>query len=216
MLDQVLYLQADVYRIMWKRSQTYFLQVINDFPVWGITNGPDALSQGFEWNGRLNLGSWQCGLGSTYNTAKWDKTRTLCLYTDNSVCRTFEKGAVLGGSPNWKHVASVRWETELDNGIGLDASAKMRRLGKKPSDRGDSPDATVFTYQPTNTLNAAVGLRWAGWEAQLWAENLRDNCELVSFKGTSTVGNRTGVHHLPNPAHRRLEPVLQLQLVTTA
>jgi iron complex outermembrane recepter protein len=193
LLDQMLYLQTNVYRIKWKRPQTYFSQEINDFPVWGTTNGPSALSQGFEWNGRLNLGSWQFGLGSTYNTAKWDETRTICLYADNTVCRTFEKGGVLGGSPKWKHFASIRWETELDNGIGLNATAKMRRLGKKPSDRGDSPDATVFTYQPTNTLNAAVGLSWANWEAQLWAENLRDNRELVSFQGTSTVGNRTGV-----------------------
>lgn len=192
--DKRLYLQANVYRITWKDAQTYFSQSINDFPVWGTTNGPDAQSTGIEWQGRFNLTpALQLQFGSVYNKSRWDGTKEVCLYADNTECRTYTEGGVLGGTAKWKHSLGVRWDTVLDSGLGLNASLRGRYIGKKPSDRGDDPAEVVFAYNSYTTLSANFGVSKDNWDASLWVDNLTDERELVSFQGTSQVGARTGL-----------------------
>jgi iron complex outermembrane recepter protein len=193
-LDRRLYLQADIYQIDWANTQTYFSQDVNDFPVWGTTNGPPATSRGLELQGRYNLTpAWQLQFASTYNTAKWAGTKTVCLYVNNTECRTYTEGGVLGGSPKWKHALGVKWDTTMPSGLGLNASLRARYTGKKPSDRGDAPTDTVFEYDAYTTLAASVGINKDNWEASFWIDNLTDKRTLVSFQGTSAVGNRTGL-----------------------
>ena len=194
LMDKRLYLQANVYQITWKDTQTYFSQDVNFFPVWGTTNGPDSKSQGVELQGRFNLlPSLQLQFNSTYNQAEWNATKEVCLYVDNTECRTYEKGGVLGGTAKWKHGLGVRWDTSLANGMGLNASLRARYTGKKPSDRGDAPNENVFEYESYTTFSASVGLSKDNWDVSLWADNLTDERTLVSFQGTSAVGRRTGL-----------------------
>jgi iron complex outermembrane recepter protein len=194
LMDRRLYLQANVYQITWKDTQTYFSQDVNFFPVWGTANGPDAKSTGVELQGRFNLTpEWQLQFNSTYNKAEWDATKEVCLYVDNTECRTYEKGGVLGGTAKWKHGLGVRWDTTLPSGMGLNASLRARYIGKKASDRGDVPDANVFEYDSYTTFNASVGVNHGKWDVSLWVDNLTDERTLVSFQGTSAVGDRTGL-----------------------
>ena len=189
-----LYLQANVYRIHWKNTQTYFSQDIDGFPVWGTANGPDATSTGFEWNGRLNLADgWQLNFGSTRNSAKFSATKTICLYVDGTECRTWAEGAALGGTPKWKHSLGLRWDGTAAGGLGLNASLRARYTGKKPSDRGDAPGDTIFEYDAYTTLAASVGVSRGNWDLSLWVDNLTNDRTLVSFQGTSAVGDRTGL-----------------------
>jgi iron complex outermembrane recepter protein len=194
MMDRRLYLQVSLYQIDWANTQTYFSQDINGFPIWGTTNGPAATSKGIEWNGRFNFApGWALSFGSTFNSAKWADTKTVCLYVDNTECRTWEEGGVLGGTAKWKHGLGIKWDGTLANGLGLNASLRARYIGKKPSDRGDVPGENVFEYNAYTTLAASVGLSGQKWDVNLWADNLTDKRTLVSFQGTSAVGNRTGL-----------------------
>jgi iron complex outermembrane recepter protein len=199
-MDRRGYIQADVYRIKWKDTQTYFSQDISGFPVWGTANGPDSLSEGVEWQGRFNLTQeWQVQFGSTYNRAKWAATKEVCLYANDTECRTFEKGGELGGSPRWKHMLGVRWDKLLDSGLGLNASLRARFTGKKPSDRADAPGEQVFTFDSYTLYNASVGVSKDNWDASLWVDNLTDERALASFQGTSAVGARTGLRAMYVP-----------------
>ena len=193
-LDKRLYLQAGLYSIRWKDTQTYFSQDILGFPVNGTTNGPDALSRGFEWQGRLNLpAGFQVTGASTYTRARWDDTKEVCLYDDNTECRTYAKGGELGGSPRWKHMLGVRWDGLMAGNLGVNASLRARHTGKKASDRGDAPGDNVFTYDAHTLLNASVGVSKDNWDVSLWVDNLTDDRTLVSFQGTSGVASRTGL-----------------------
>jgi iron complex outermembrane recepter protein len=100
---------------------------------------------------------------------------------------------VLGGTAKWKHGLGVRWDTTLPSGMGLNASLRARYIGKKASDRGDVPDANVFEYDSYTTFNASVGVNHGKWDVSLWVDNLTDERTLVSFQGTSAVGDRTGL-----------------------
>ena len=192
--DKRLYLQASVYRIYWNDTQTYFSQDISGFPVWGNTNGPKSVSTGVELDGRYNVTpQWQVQFGSTYNTAKWDGTKTICLYANNTECRTYTKGGVLGGSARWKHNLGVRWDGEMVDGWTMNASLRARYTGNKPSDRGDDPAVEVFNYDSYTTFNASLGFSKGDWEASVWVDNLTNERTLVSFQGTSAVGVRTGL-----------------------
>jgi iron complex outermembrane recepter protein len=195
--DKRLYLQANVYRITWKDAQTYYSQDVGGFPVNGTTNGPDAESNGIEWQGRFNFApGWQVQFGSTYNMAKWAGTKEVCTYVDTTIpdtCRTYSEGGVLGGTAKWKHGLGLRWDTLLDSGLGLNASLRGRYIGKKPSDRGDDPADVVFTYNSYTTFSANVGVSKDNWDATLWVDNLTNERELVSFQGTRQVAERTGL-----------------------
>ncbi|MFH7043363.1 hypothetical protein ABT392_13740 [Paucibacter sp. JuS9] len=68
-----------------------------------------------------------------------------------------------------------------------------RRIANKASDRGDSPDETVFSYPAYNTLSLRGGLSWGNWDLSGWVNNLTDTRPLVSFQGTSAVAQRVGL-----------------------
>lgn len=192
--DRQIYLQTGIYRIDWKDPQTYFSQDINGFPVWGTTNGPKAVSNGWEFAGRWRfLPDWEASLSTTYTDAKWAGTKTVCLYADNSECRTYAQGGKLGGSAPWKHSLGLRWSGGLDSGHDLWVAGQARYVGVKASDRGDSPDASVFSYRAYTTANLSAGVSHGSWDLSLWVENLSNNRELVSFQGTSAVAERVGL-----------------------
>jgi len=191
--ERRLYLQANVYQIRWKDPQTYFSQDINGFPVWGTTNGPAALSQGLELQWRWKpMASIEISGGSTYTRGEWDATKEVCLYADGTECRTYAKGGKLGGNAPWKHALSVRWQGEFE-GHQVWASAGARYVGVKNSDRGDDPADQPFQYKAYTTTRASVGLAKGDWDWSLWADNLSNNRELVSFQGTSAVATRVGL-----------------------
>ena len=192
--DKRLYLQASLYHIIWNDTQTYFSQDISGFPVWGTTNGPKSVSTGLELHGRYNFTpQWQLQFGTTFTDAKWDGTKTICLYTNNTECRTYTQGGVLGGTARWKHSLGVRWDRELAGGWATNASLRARYIGKKPSDRGDDPADEIFEFDAYTTLNTSLGLSKGAWEASVWVDNLSNERTLVSFQGTSAVGVRTGL-----------------------
>lgn len=193
-LDKRLYLQANVFAIRWKDTQTYIDQDVSGFPVNGTTNGPNALSRGFEWQGRLNLpAGWQINGASTYTLARWDGTKEICVLADNTDCDTYEKGGELGGSPRWKHMLGVRWDGLMAGDLGVNASLRARYTGSKAARTADFPGQTNLTYDAYTLLNASVGVSKGNWEASLWVDNLTDDRTLVSYQGAAAVGDRTGV-----------------------
>lgn len=188
------FVNLSFYDIYWKNTQTYFSQDISGFPVWGTTNGPDANSQGYELLGRFNVTEhWQVQASTTYNRAAWAGTKEVCLYVNNILCRTFEEGGVLGGTPKNKHTLGVRWDTTLANGAALNASLRAKYTSAKASDRADAPGEPVFTFKSYTLLNANLGMTMGAWDVNLWADNLTDKRALASFQGTSAVGARTGL-----------------------
>jgi len=194
LLDRTVYLQAGVYRLNWKDPQTYFSQDINGFPVWGTTNGPKAYSQGFELQARWRvIPDLELSAATTYTEAKWDGSKTVCLYANATECRTYEKGGKLGGTAPWKHTLGVRWSGGTDDGLDWWVALNARRIANKASDRGDSPDETVFSYPAYNTLALRGGLSWGNWDFSGWVNNLADTRPLVSFQGTSAVAQRVGL-----------------------
>jgi iron complex outermembrane recepter protein len=194
LFDKRLYLQTSLYTIDWQNTQTYASQDLSGFPVWGTINGPAAVSKGIEIDGRYTVSpGWQLLFATTYNRARWDGTKEICLFEGNVGCRTFERGGVLGGSPRSKHKLGVRWDTSLANGWGLNALLMARYTGVKPSDRLDAPNERVFDYKSYTQYDANIGINTDKWDASLWVENLTDERALTSFQGTSAVGARTGI-----------------------
>lgn len=195
MLDRQIYLQADVYELLWKDPQTYFSQDIQGFPVWGTTNGPKARTRGVELQARWKPSHhWEFNLASTYSRGEWAGTKEVCLYVDRDPdsCRTYAKGGKLGGNAPWKHSAGVRWTEDWGDSqvhVGLNAF----HMGVKASDRGDSPDDKPFEYKAYTTYRLSAGLSQDLWDASFWVDNLSNNRELVSFQGTSAVASRVGL-----------------------
>ncbi len=193
LLDRQLYLQASVYRILWRDPQTYFSQDIEGFPVWGTTNGPDARSEGAEFQARWRVvPSVELSMASTYTRGEWDASKEVCLYANNTECRTYTKGGKLGGSAPWKHTLRARWNGELA-GYGVNAAIGARHVGVKASDRGDDPADRPFEYKSYTTYRFSAGLSANSWDLSLWVDNLTNERELVSFQGTSAVASRVGL-----------------------
>ncbi|WP_374661387.1 TonB-dependent receptor [Inhella sp.] len=193
LMDRQLYLQANVYRVTWKDPQTYFSQDIDGFPVWGTTNGPDARSEGLEFQARWKvIPAVELAMASTYTRGEWDDTKEVCLYANNSECRTYAKGGKLGGSAPWKHTLRARWSGDfLDHSVY--ASLGARYVGVKASDRGDDPADRPFEYKSYTTWNLSAGIGKGAWDFNASISNLLNNRELVSFQGTSAVASRTGL-----------------------
>ncbi|MGA1730736.1 MAG: hypothetical protein ACO4B5_10955, partial [Steroidobacteraceae bacterium] len=78
-------------------------------------------------------------------------------------------------------------------GMDLRASARMRYQGKKQADRGDDPDSVVFAYPSYSTLNLNFGASTDKWDLNVWINNATDEDKVVSFQGTSLIGNITGL-----------------------
>jgi outer membrane receptor protein involved in Fe transport len=188
------YLQANYFKIDWKDPQTYFSQDIDGFPVWGTTNGPDAISRGVELQGRAKLpAGFELRFATTWTEAEWNGTKTLCLYRDSTECRTYAKGGKLGGTAPWKHTLGLGWKHSTNSGWDISANARARYVGVKASDRGDSPTDAPFEYNSYTTYSANLSFGKGAWDFTLWGNNLSNNRELVSFQGTSAVGRIAGL-----------------------
>jgi iron complex outermembrane recepter protein len=191
LLDRQLYLQANYFRIDWKNVQTYFSQDISGFPVNGTINGPDARTQGYEMSGRWRVTrNFQLSYSGAYTEAEWNDTKRICLYTNDTSCRTYRKGGVLGGTPKWKHRAGVRFNTTLDNGTYLWASVSASHSGKIPVDRSDDPTVTVTTRPAYTLYNTSTGFSYGDVDATLWVQNVANKSTLISGQAGGIMGER--------------------------
>ena len=189
--DDVLYIETNIYQIAWENTQTYYSQSINNFPLNGTTNGPDAESRGWEFSSRLRLND---SVSLTYSTAtteaKWAETEEVCLYADSTECRTWSEGGLLGGAPEWRHNLGANLYHDLSNGLTLSASIRGSYTSEVQSDRSDSPDEDVYQYDSYTLFSANVGLSSDQWRAGLWARNLTNERAEVSYQNENYVGNR--------------------------
>jgi iron complex outermembrane recepter protein len=192
-LDRQVYFQASVYQITWKDVQTYFSQDVDGFPVNGTVNGPKAETKGVELQGRWRFApGMELEGSSTLSEGKWAGTERICLYANNTECRTYTEGGVLGGTSKWRHRVGLRWNGEYE-GHSVSARLGARYVGVKPSDRGDSPDALVFSFKSYTTYRASVGIGKGDWDFSAWIDNLTNQRELVSFQGGGTEVARAGL-----------------------
>jgi iron complex outermembrane recepter protein len=191
LLSRKLYVQTNYFQIDWKNVQTYYSQSINGFPVNGTANGPDARTKGWEIQSRYRLtDNWQLQYSGAYTTAKWKGTKTVCLYTNGTSCRTWSAGGILGGTPEWKHNASIRWNTFLQDGTYLWASLGGRYAGKIPVDRSDDPNVIISSRDPYSLYNASLGFSKGPLDANLWISNLANKRAEISGQAGGIIGPR--------------------------
>jgi outer membrane receptor protein involved in Fe transport len=189
--DRRLYLQANFYQIDWKDVQTYYSQEINFFPVNGTTNGPNARSRGFEGALKFNV-SDALSLSATtaYTSAKWSSTRTVCLYTDGTSCRTWTEGQKLGGAPKWKNSASIRYSTDLGGDARGWASLSGRHVSAVQVDRADFPTDDIPSYPSYATFDLRGGVDLGAFSVGLWVENITNKRAQVSQQNDRVLGAR--------------------------
>jgi len=193
LFDRALYLEASLYRIDWKDTQTYREQLISGFPVNGTVNGPDARTQGLELTARYKINaSWQVTARAATTRGKWADTKTHCLYSNATSCRTWNEGGTLGGSPKLKLDAGGRYTTSVGADMSLWASATARHVSKVQTDRSDSPTANsgARNYPAYTTVDTSVGLGSGAWEVSLWVENLGDERAVTSNQAGGLMGRR--------------------------
>ncbi len=189
--DRRLYLQANVYQIDWKDVQTYYSQDISGFPVNGTANGPDARSRGFEGMVRFNLSdALSVNFATAYTDAKWSGTRTVCLYTNGTSCRTWTKGQELGGAPKWKNTASIRYAGDIGENAQAWASLSGRFLGSVQVDRADFPTDDVPSYPSYATFDLRGGVELGDLDIGLWVENFTNKRAQVSQQNDRVMGAR--------------------------
>jgi iron complex outermembrane recepter protein len=189
--DRRLYLQANVYQIDWKDVQTYYSQEINFFPVNGTTNGPNARSRGFEGIVRFNLSdALSVNFATAYTDAKWSSTKTVCLYTNGTSCRTWTEGQKLGGAPKWKNSASIRYSGELGANAAGRVSLSGRFVGSVQVDRADFPTDDVPSYPSYAVFDLRGGVDLGSLNLGLWVENFANKRAQVSQQNDRVMGAR--------------------------
>lgn len=191
LFNRQLYVQTDVFQIDWKNPQTYRSQTISGFPVNGTANGPNARTRGWELQSRFNITqSLQLTLRSTYTTGEFVSTKINCLYENGTSCRTWEKGGVLGGGPDWKHGAAIRYSMYLDNGTSFWTSLSGRYVGTVPVDRTDSATETIRSRPAYSLYNLNAGASIGAWDVGVWIENLSNKRVEVSGQDGGILGPR--------------------------
>lgn len=190
--DRRLYLQAGLYQIDWKDVQTYYSQSVEfDYPINGTTNGPDARSRGFEGMIRFNLSDeLSVNFATAYTQAEWNSTKTVCLYTDGTSCRTWTKGQELGGSPKWKHNGGIRYSRDLGADRNGWISLSGRFVGAVQVDREDFPTDDVPSYPSYATFDLRGGVDFGDFDVGLWVENLTNERAQVSQQFDRVMGAR--------------------------
>jgi iron complex outermembrane recepter protein len=189
--NRMVQVQANVYQIDWKDVQTYYSQDISGFPVNGTANGPDARTRGFEGAIRINpTEGLQLSFATAYTTAEWAETKTLCLYTNDTSCRTWTKGGKLGGSPKWKHNFGARYAGSLGGEMDGWVSLSGRYLGSVPIDRADNPAVSVRAYPSYVTFDLRAGIDIGDFDLGLWVENFTDKRAVVSQINDRVLGAR--------------------------
>jgi outer membrane receptor for ferrienterochelin and colicin len=172
-------------------KSTYFSQSVNGFPVNGTINGPSARSRGFEAATRLNITKGlSASFATSYTKAKWSDTKTICLYTDGSECRTYAEGGLLGGAPRWKHTGNVRYARQLRPEMEGFLSLHGRYVGKVQIDRADDPNTTVEAFPSYALFDARAGFNWRNLDVTLWVENIADGRSRVSQQFDRVLGGR--------------------------
>jgi iron complex outermembrane recepter protein len=196
LFDQRLYIATDIYRIDWIDTQTYCSQTIQDFPVNGTCNGPDSISQGFEFNGRYKFNeNWSVSYAAGRSSAEWAATKVFAMYTNSaSDGRTWSKGGQLGGAPEWKQTFGVRYDRNLSDGTSIWASLRGRHLGEVLSDRCDTPGDNnacgILVYPAFTNINYAMGWNTDRFNATLFVENLTNEDVIVSNQAGGILGRR--------------------------
>ena len=189
--DRRLYFQANVYQIDWKDVQTYYSQEINFFPVNGTANGPDARSRGFEGMVRFNLSDeLSVNFATAYTQAEWSSTKTVCLYSDGTSCRTWTKGQALGGAPKWKHNGGIRYSRGLGANSNGWISLSGRFVGDVQVDREDFPTDDVPSYPSYATFDLRGGVDFGNFDVGLWVENVTNERAQVSQQIDRVMGAR--------------------------
>lgn len=186
-LDKDLYLQANIFQIEWKNTQTYYDQTLAGiFPLNGTTNGPDSESKGFEMQLRYSItDEFSFKLSSATSEAEFTETKTVCLYEGaddmpGQECSTWLEGDKLGGAPKWRHNASLDYSTELGNGY-LGANLRARYTDEVLSGRqtrGEDP----FIFEAYTTFDASVTYGVDNWNATLWVDNIANDLTQTSYQ----------------------------------
>lgn len=191
MFNRPLYLQADYFRIDWENVQTYFSQTIGGFPVNGTVNGPDARTQGYEMSSRWRLTSnVQPSYSGAYTEGEWSDAKRVRVYANDTSCRTYLKGGLLGDTRKWKHNGGVCFSTTLKDGTCLWASLSARYSVKITVDRSHDPAVTVTTRPPYTLYNVSAGFCRGAVDATLWVQNLTNKGTLISGQAGGIMGER--------------------------
>jgi iron complex outermembrane recepter protein len=214
LFDQKLYVEANVYQILWRDTQTYYSQSINGFPVNGTVNGPDAMSNGFEFSTRYRFNSnWSVTFKTALAEAEWAETKNYCTYTGGQAIfdsgptneanwcggglgttragRTYREGGSLGGTPSGRYDFGIRYSNTLDNGSRIWASLNGIRRGEVQSDRCDETDcSSLYSYPAYTRINVSMGWSNDDWSANLWVRNLTNEDVPVSNQNSGILGNR--------------------------
>jgi iron complex outermembrane recepter protein len=190
LFDNQLYLQLAAYQIDWHDTQTYYSQSLLGFPLNGTVNGPDAETQGFELDLRYNINE-NFTVRASYATsdAEFAETAEVCLFEDNSSCRTWVKGDKLGGTPDDRKNLSINYTTEIMTGV-LSADLSMRFVGDQQSARQDSlllDDGTVeldkpYVFKGYQTANLSMNYSQDSWTVGLYVDNLTDELGETSYQ----------------------------------
>jgi outer membrane receptor protein involved in Fe transport len=195
-----LYVEAAAYMIDWKDAQTYRSQDIDGFPVNGTANGPDARSEGLEFALRWRFApAWQMTFSTGTVESRWTSTKTHCLYTNRTSCRTWNAGGLMGGSPDWKHRLGLRYSTDIGSDMFLRVGGTVRYVGKTRSDRSDSIAGNdgVFVYPAYTTASLYAGIGKGKWDAQLWINNATNERGLVSNQTAGAVLGERLIYTVP-------------------
>jgi iron complex outermembrane recepter protein len=190
-MNRRLYVQANVFQIDWKDAQTYYAQTISGFPVNGTANGPDAQSRGFEMSARYNLlNNLTLRYSTAYTKAEWSSTKTLCLYTNNTTCRTWAEGGQLGGTPAFKHNFGARYSFEMAGDKTGWASVSGRYVGPIQLDRTDGPTQYLQSYPSYIMWNLRGGVSFDKLDLSFFVENVANKRAVVSEQQQGIMGSR--------------------------
>lgn len=207
--DDKLYVQTNVYQMVWKDPQTYRSQTVEfGFPINGTENGPDAETKGWELSSRYALNdNWSFSYSTATTEGRFTDTLTHCMYKntggdtgDFNACRTWTDGDLLGGSPKWKHNLGVSYSGEVA-GYPMWASLRGRYVSETNTDREDTVYEAVgagdvlYVYKPwvrpSYTLfHANAGMRFDKVTAGLWVSNLLNDDSIVSSQSGGVLGRR--------------------------
>jgi outer membrane receptor protein involved in Fe transport len=199
LFNRQLYIETGVYQIDWKDAQTYRAQDVEGFPVNGTANGPDARTRGWEFASRYRINDMFSATYSTTTTrAEWVTTKTHCLYTNNTSCRTWSAGGKLGAAPKWRHNVGLRFNTTLANDVYVWGGVSARYVAKVQSDRADSPaqNSTVASYDAYTSYSLNGGLAWGPYNLSGWVQNLTNVQSLRSSQAAGIMGYR-GIYGTP-------------------
>jgi iron complex outermembrane recepter protein len=195
LFDRRLYLEAAIYQINWKDTQTYYAQDFSGVPVWGTTNGPDSRTRGFEVNSRFNFNKeWSVSYAAGTTEGEFVGTREVCTYLANNGaddCRSWNKGGKLGGAAEWKHTAGINFTRILPNGSEIRSSFMGRYVSEVQNDRCDTPtDCSVKFYPAFSRFNTSAGWSNDTWDVSIWITNLTNTRELVSQSPERVLGRQ--------------------------